>query len=120
MSRMKSRALVFEGLKKHGPISGPDLAAKLGVEPGMVDWHLKMLRESHFAYVHSYSQELRKKHMRLWAVGNKPDEPRRFEADPDEDDAITIMCDTRRRQELIARIKPFRDPMLFLTAGRAA
>lgn len=129
MSNHKAtRQEVFAMLTKFGPISTPELAKKMNLLPATVNWHIQTLHDERLVHVKDFSKERGRTHMRIWAVGAAEDATRGekfdryayyYSDDPDES-ASVVAIDMKRRRELLASIKPFRDPMIWATAGRAA
>jgi predicted ArsR family transcriptional regulator len=138
----QTREKIFEAVRKHGPISIPHLAQKLNMLPPTINWQIQQLHAEKLVYVHSYSQQKSKTHTRIWAAGDQPDADRGKKFDRSEyyfgteyddiDDkrtktlseeqieAMDARREQKRREEILKHIKPFRDPMLFLTCGREA
>jgi predicted ArsR family transcriptional regulator len=131
-----TREKVFQALKKHAPISIPDLSRKLNMLPPTVGWQIKQLHCARQVYVHSYSQQRSKTHTQIWAVGDRPDaikgvatpdavydelDDRRTKRLTEEQiEAIDAAREQRRIQALSSQIKPFRDPMVWALFGGVA
>lgn len=143
-----TREFIFEALKRHAPISTPHLAQKLNMLPATVGWHIESMHKEHRVYIQSYSQQKSKTHTRIWAIGDHEDatrskkfdrhefyfgdeydeaeEKRRAEAlkrghiTEEQIEAMNAAREEKRRRELAAQIKPFRDPMVWALFGGAA
>lgn len=115
-------------VKKHGPITSPDLAKKMGKTVATVDFYMRILHAAKPKLVYVAKKrdtEGRGRNARLWAAGDLDDEieiaPVRALPEPDvaaESEDEFIASDVRRREAITAN-RVFRDPMLFFTAGRA-
>jgi hypothetical protein len=144
-----TREFILEALKRYAPISTPHLAQKLNMLPATVGWQIEKLHTERRIYVHSYSQQKSKTHTRIWAIGDQEDakrgekfnrheyyygdeydqaeEKRRAEAlkkghlTEEQIEAMNAAREEKRRKELAARIRPFRDEMIWaLFGGQAA
>lgn len=144
----ETRDFIFAALKRYAPISSPHLAQKLGMIPATVGWQIEKLHSERRVYVHGFSDKRGKTHTRIWAVGDAPDakRPEKFDrneyyfgtayddeaetkqlaqaekkgASQEQLEAMWEAADRKRREAIARQIVPFRDPLLFITAGRAA
>lgn len=127
---MKKMFAVLEVLKEHGPMSSPQLGAKMGVTRECARSHINYLREQSpkLVYIHSWTPGLgygRGRSGPLFAAGDAEDvaQPlvrvRIRNSSPgtrdSEDGEVRMHNEMLKRAE---QIQPFRDPMLFRTAGR--
>lgn len=145
---VSTREFIFEALKRHAPISSPQLAEKLNMIPATVGWQIEKLHSERRVYVQSYSKERSKTHTRIWAIGDHEDakrgekfdrhefyfgdeydraeEKRRAEAlkkgniTEEQIEAMIAAREEKRKKELAAQIQPFRDPMVWALFGGVA
>jgi predicted ArsR family transcriptional regulator len=71
----KTSLAVLEAVNKHGPISSPDLAVKMGKTVATIDFYMRILHaEPKQVYVaNTRDSEGRGRNARLWAAGDLPD-----------------------------------------------
>ncbi len=127
---MKKMFVVLEVLKEHGPLSSVEIGEIMGMTGAAVRDHLYNLQTltPKVVYIHSYRPSLGYGKGRggpLWSAGDLPNahkpvqvgrRPKAVREDDDEDE----YSENRIRNEIrnkAKNIKPFRDPMLFMTAG---
>lgn len=138
---MKTKDMVLQTLIEDGPMTAQQIATILGIEQTGAQWHLRMLRENHQAHICRYIIEADRKDTRVWAAGDAEDAPKPTRIDRIE--AVTgkpyrppaaaptrppmtqeqreklqeeyqAREDAKRRKRLLADIKPFRDPFLWV------
>jgi hypothetical protein len=125
-----TREIVFKAFRKHGPASTKIISEKIGMLPASIEKHIRTLHKEKRIYITEYLIEPSRRHVRVWAVGCAPDAPRldkgtpsefvrcrQYFADDDDDAGDDHGHCLKRRRILASLIQPFRDPMLFMTAG---
>lgn len=126
MTRIQEIMALLEG---RGPMTVVQIAAELGVSETTANTHIHTFRKLQKGIrVSGYVKTGPTKKHRLYAIGDRPDmpypNPRRA---PSALARIKYpglsreeIAERRRLKELAAQAKPFRDPMIFMTAGRPA
>lgn len=115
--------VILEVIKEHGPMSSVDLGKLMGITDTSAREHLYNLRDIHEAYIHSWRPALgygKGRSSQLWAAGDEDDavqvlKPGTVHTLDDEGYEVHMRNQLRK---LAADIQPFRDEMLFRTAGR--
>jgi predicted ArsR family transcriptional regulator len=140
MNKNGTRAIIEAALKVYAPVTAPQLAEHIGLSQQGILWHLKTLHDAtpKLAYIVAYQPQTEKgRDVCVWAYGDCKDaehsakrhspvdrqqtivlpliEPN--EQLEDQEDRRITQAEARQRRKLLDGIKPFRDPMLFVTAG---
>ncbi|MCE4544620.1 MULTISPECIES: hypothetical protein [unclassified Caballeronia] len=133
MKRMKPER--FEAalalIAEHGSITAPDLADLMEIGRTSMNYYVKTLHEEKRIYVSAWRGFGRLgSPVRIWSIGEGPDVPMPIEGAPivfrekmseaERWEKIMDARDKALRDRLAQQIRPWRDPMLFMTAGRAA
>jgi hypothetical protein len=124
-------AMVLGLIKEHGSITAPDLAEIMNISRTSLNYYVKTLHEEKRIYVSAWRGFGRLgSPVRIFSIGEGPDVPKPIEGAPmvikpklSEVERWEKIMDDRDREfraRLAAQIRPWRDPMLFMTAGRAA
>ncbi len=117
-------------LKARGPMTSRQIADEFGISDKRIDNHLRTFRqEKKGIRITGYVQIGQTKPHRLYGIGDAPDAPSpsprrapsavkrlRRPANMTHEEYV----ERKRLQHLAAQIQPFRDPMIFMTAGRQA
>lgn len=134
---MKTKDMVLQTLIERGPLTAKQIADILGLEQSNAQWHLRDLRQMGQTHVERFIIEQDKKDTRIWAAGEGEDalKPSRFDritkvtgkapkaptAPPMTEEQRERLQeeyqareDAKRRKRLLADIKPFRDPWLWV------
>lgn len=116
-------------LEEHGPMTAEKIAEKLDVTETTIHGHINTFRRQFKGVrIAGYDKASPTRKARLYGLGMAPDvaypNPRRA---PSVLKKIKYpgmtreeVAEMRHQKEMLRQIKPFRDPMLFMTAGRPA
>lgn len=136
---MKNRDIVLAVLIKRGRMTAREIAEATGIEEGNAQYHLRTLKQMEQVFVAAWIVIPACRDIRVWEAGNEADAPKpngearfnksitkrapqpRSKMSPESivrlQEEFLEREDAKRRKRLLDDIKPFRDPMIFMTAG---
>lgn len=107
-------------LEEHGTLTETQLAEMLRVTPNVINQMVWTAHEHHKAHIagQTYSKRRNNYEVNLWGAGCKPDV-----LSPSMQRRLHNRIKSAEKagiRHMASDVKPFRDPLLFMTAGRAA
>jgi len=121
---------VFALIEERGPMTVEKMAEALGISETTMAEHINKFRKHQKGLrVVDYDRGCPTRKARIYGLGDEPDAvyPSARRNAPSVKKRIKYpglnreeIAEAKRAKEALAQIKPFRDPLLFMTAGRAA
>lgn len=116
---------ILKLLQDHGPMSTDQLSELVGISHKAISFHILMYRKhGNGIRISGYDMSSPTRKSRIYELGDEPDLPfpvcifpSRLKARKYPGMSRKEVDEAKRREAIADDIKPFRDPMLFLTAG---